>query len=286
MTFTSYVYHLYKKISQNIFLLFAVFFIVPGISYAQDGEPELSLPDRWGSNQTCRFIPNNNIRISSVDFTAGGHTDRFFTLQPRYREISSWYEKEEKRKSATLDEYGDEYGTFAFAVFSYDTPPSGDRSKGFEFNLSDIAPFIVDFGYVYRNNGSYNESTNVYSHEPMLKIKHGPLPNQPQLFDRLLYANGMLKKHKRQIGHREWLPRHPDVISYEWGFSTWEPYSMVSADSVFLLNEGACLVHYIPDNPSQIRHDGKVLLDGKWVQGHRDSENKWRFVFLALFTSE
>jgi len=262
--------------------------------YAQNGKPVPYMPDQWGSNQTCRDSVNKHIRLTGVSFVAGPHTDRFFTLQPQYSKLSA-SQREAKRKTAPLSEYG-----IFSAVFSYNgatvSSSNTNSSESFAFSESDIAPFIVYGGKVYRAKKVLN-SDGESVRDRVLKVKNGPIPGYPQYYDRLLYAYGLA--HNHVIGHRVQLPYNPHNDSYVRYFDYWhrdkryfDPYSI---DSAFLLHKGACLVQYYLADPSQI-HDynparvkgtekgkfRKIKVDRTWITGYEDADYRARFIFLVV----
>ena len=294
MILTSFVYGSYKVILHKIFLVCGLFFILPSMLYAQNGKPVPYMPDQWGSNQTCRDSVNKNIRLTGVSFVAGPHTDRFFTLQPKYSPMLSASQREEKRKTAPLSEYG----TFG-AVFSYNgatvNSSNTNSSESFMFNKDYVVPFIVYGGRVYRAKKILN-SDGESVRDNVLKVKNGPIPGYPRYYDRLLYAYGLA--HNHVIGHRVQLPYNPYNRNHIRFFNYWngplnfnDPFDI---DSAFLLNKGACLVQYYLADPSQIHgydpavkspiagESRKIKVDRTWIKGYEDSDYRVRFIFLVV----
>ncbi|MCY4443286.1 MAG: hypothetical protein OXC44_00585 [Proteobacteria bacterium] len=144
------------------------------------------------------------------------------------------------------------------------------------FNLNDIAPFIVSEGVVYRTKRITVNGVRVP--DAPLRIEHGSIP-EPEFSDymgkytdKVMFLNGLSSKHNYRVGLRLWIP--------DGTFTDWKG-SKKKGDSAFLLFKTACLVHYFPVDPSQVRSDGRVLLDKRWVQGYKDYDNRWRFIFVV-----
>ncbi|MCY4444537.1 MAG: hypothetical protein OXC44_07055, partial [Proteobacteria bacterium] len=152
--------------------------------------------------------------------------------------------------------------------------PAPGAHESYTFDFSDIAPFIVSEGVVYRTKRTTVNGVRVP--DAPLRIEPGYIPELPrrkEFTDKVMFLNGLAAKHNYRAGHRLWLPE-------ESTFTNWR-YSKIPIDSAFILVNQVCLVHYYPVDPSQVRSDGRVLLDKRWVQGHKDSNNRWRFIFVV-----
>ncbi|MCY4444458.1 MAG: hypothetical protein OXC44_06650 [Proteobacteria bacterium] len=256
----------YKTTICSLFFFVVTMAILPGDLYAQANSRLTYIPDDWAGGSSCSIKSiNKNIRITSVSFEAGPYATTIFGQQPTYSQHSTNALRFTKLK---------EYERFG-AVFSFNRggAPVPGAHESYTFDFDDIAPFIVSEGVVYRTKRTTVNGVRVP--DAPLRIEPGYIPEVPELnefTDKVMFLNGLAAKHNYRAGHSLWLP--------DGTFTNWR-YSKIPIDSAFILFEPVCLVHYFPVDPSQVRSDGRVLLDKRWVQGHKDSNNRWRFIFVV-----
>ena len=265
MKYAKFIRDFYKTVMCSLLFFAVTMTILPSHLYAQANSRYSHVPKEWWPGKACDKSINKNIRITSVSFEAGPYTTRFFGQQPTYpQHIGNML------KFAKLSEYGGFGAIFSFDRGMLDVGPN----ESYIFNLNDIAPFIVSEGVVYRTKRTTVNGIRVP--DAPLRIEHGNIPELPRKrdhIDKVMFLNGLSSKHNYRAGYRLWIPG-------ELTFKNWR-YSKISIDSTFMLFEPVCLTHYYPVDPSQIRSDGRVLLDKRWVQGYKDSDNRWRFIFVV-----
>jgi len=266
MKYANLIRDFYKTTIWSLLFFAVTMTILPGDLYAQAESRYPYIPKEWQGGESCNIKNiNKDIRITGVSFESGPYATAFFGQQPTYSQHST-----NALRFAKLREYG-RFG----AVFSLkrDKLVPGPY-ESYTFDLSDIAPFIVSEGVVYRTKRTTVNGVRVP--DAPLRIEPGYIPELPEdkeFTDKVMFLNGLAAKHNYRAGYRLWLPE-------ESTFTNWR-YSKIPIDSAFILVNQVCLVHYYPVDPSQIRSDGRVLLDKRWVQGHKDSNNRWRLIFVV-----
>ncbi len=270
MKYAKFIYDFYNTIICSLLFFAVTMTILPSHLYAQAKSRYSYIPADWDYHGSCDKGVNKNIRITSVSFEAGPFAVRFGGLEPTYSKSLTNYQRRIKLMNAKLNEYG-KFG----AMFRLQKKTRYvDSSKSYTFNLNDIAPFIVSEGVVYRTKRTTVNGVRVPG--APLRIEYGNIPELPEdkeSIDKVMFLNGLAAKHNYRAGYRLWLPD-------ESTFTNWRK-SKIPVDSMFMLADQVCLVHYYPVDPSQIRSDGRVLLDKRWVQGYKDSDNRWRFIFVV-----
>jgi len=264
MKYAKFIRDFYKTATCSLLFFAVTMTILPDDLYAQANSRYTHNPQEWWFGKACIKNINKNIRITSVSFKAGPYARRFFGQQPTYPQHVG-----NMLKFAKLREYG-RFG----AIFSFDNDMLDvGNHESYTFNIDDIAPFIVSEGTVYRTKRTTVNGVRVP--DAPLRIEHGYITERPRdkkYVDKVIFLNGLSSKHNYRAGYRLWIPGGT--------FTDWKGYKK-KLDSAFMLGDQVCLVHYYPVDPSQIRSDGRVLLDKRWVQGHKDSNNKWRFIFVV-----
>jgi len=270
MKYAKCIHDFYNTIICSLLFFAVTMTILPSHLYAQANSRYSYIPEDWSYNKSCTKDVNKNIRITGVSFEAGPFAIRFGGLEPTYSKSLTNNQRRIKLMSAKLHEYGKFGAMFRLQHKTFYV----DSSKSYTFNLNDIAPFIISEGVVYRTKRTTVNGVRVPG--APLRIEYGNIPELPEKrdhIDKVMFLNGLAAKHNYRAGYRLWLPGEPT-------FTDWRK-SKIPADSMFMLAEQVCLVHYFPVDPSQIRSDGRVLLDKRWVQGYKDSDNRWRFIFVV-----
>ena len=270
-----------KKILQQLLFFCAIFMLFPNFLYAQPDWRLHSNPSQWDYNNNCERDINNNIKLTGVPFEAGPYANTFFGREPRSARGLRGAQKKLKINSAKLSEYGPFNAVFS----TLDDPLDVIRTNvaSYTFDLRHIAPFVVSDGVVYRSKRTINVN-GVRVPDSILKTKPGKIDHFKEVAylqgysDKLLLVNGMI--HNKAIGFNLWLPVSGYQDVDEKTFTNWKGNKYL-VDYAFRLFKEYCLVHYFPTNPSDVLSDGKVKVDKTWIQGIKDSDNRWRFTFLV-----
>jgi len=272
-----------KKMLGILFVFVIISTIFVNILYAQEPTPANYIPPQWRSSFNCEYEINSKISVTGIKFKAGPYATTIFAKRSRNFNSSSSQKEEKLTKFDILG-----------AKFSYRHVEG--KADSYTFTSNDIAPFIIEGGQVYRAKRVHNYSAGEsVVRDSVLRMKRGTIARNARdpygdfdtaksssFADRLLYVSGLSSKHNRVIGHGLPLSIKEDSDDGRWRFRRWDGSRFVMDYALFTHHNEACLVHYFPENPSDIQWDGKVKVDKVWIQGYRDADNKWRFIFLVL----